>query len=119
MNCRIFCSDDVLDYELDSVIELSDFVNGLFKDSCRCTATVHLSGFCSDAVRLAIDLVRQAREMGEGVVVEEVMVEVVEPVYTALGIACTRASENSNNNPELDAATSPFSSSAKPVAASS
>ena len=116
MNCRIFCSDGVLDYELDSVIELSDFVNGLFKDSCRCTATVHLSGFCSDAVRLAIDLVRQAREVGEGVVVEEVMVE---PVYTALGIACTRASEDSNNNPELDAATSPFSSSARPVAASS
>ena len=114
MNCTIFCSDDVLDYELDSVIELSDFVNGLFKDSCRCTATVHLSGFCSDAVRLAIDLVRQAREVGE-----EVMVEVVEPVYTALGIACTRASEDSNNNPELDAATSPFSSSARPVAASS
>ena len=52
-------------------------------------------------------------------VVEEVMVEVVEPIYTALGIACTRASEDSNNNPELDAATSPFSSSARPVAASS
>ena len=114
MNCRIFCSDDVLDYELDSVIELSDFVNGLFKDSCRCTATVHLSGFCSDAVRLAIDLVRQVRKVGEGV-----MVEVVEPLYTALGIACTKASEDSNNNPELDAATSPFSSSARPVAASS
>ena len=71
MNCRIFCSDDVLDYELDSVIELSDFVNGLFKDSCRCTATVHLSGFCSDAVRLAIDLVRQARKVGEGVVLRK------------------------------------------------
>ena len=67
------------------------------------------SSFGSDAVRLALDLVRQAREVGEGVVeevmVEEVMVEVVEPVYTALGIACTRVSADSNNNPELDPAT--------------
>ena len=62
------------------------------------------SSFGSDAVRLALDLVRQAREVGEGVV-EEVMVEVVEPVYTALGIACTRVSADSNNNPELDPAT--------------
>ena len=57
------------------------------------------SSFGSDAVRLALDLVRQAREVGEGVV------EVVEPVYTALGIACTRVSADSNNNPELDPAT--------------
>ena len=62
---------------------------------------------------------RRLEEEEEVMVVEEVMVEVVEPVYTALGIACTRASEDSNNNPELDAATSPFSSSARPVAASS
>ena len=105
MNCRLICSDGVIDYELETVIKLSDFVHELFKNSCKCTATVHLSNFGSDAVRLALDLVRQAREVGEGVVVEEVMVEVVEPVYTALGIACTRVSADSNNNPELDPAT--------------
>ena len=37
--------------------------------------------------------------------VEEVLVEFVEPIYTALGIACTRASADSNNNLEIDAAT--------------
>ena len=73
----------------------------------RCTATAHLPGFSSDAVRLAIDLVRQAREvgpMGEGVVVEELMLAVVGPVLSSLGIACTAADSN-NNNSELDPAT--------------
>ena len=79
----------------------------LFKESCRCTATTHLPGFSSDAVRLAVDLVRQAREvgpMGEGVVVEELMLAVVGPVLSSLGIACTAADSN-NNNSELDPAT--------------
>ena len=78
----------------------------LFKESCRCTATVHLPGFSSDAVRLAVDLVRQAREvgpMGKGVV-EELMLAVVGPVLSSLGIACTAADSN-NNNSELDPAT--------------
>ena len=58
-------------------------------------------------MRLAIDLARQAREvgpMGEGVVVEELMLAVVGPVLSSLGIACTAADSN-NNNSELDPAT--------------
>ena len=104
MNCRLICSDGVIDYDLERVLNFSDFVHELFKESCRCTATVHLSSFGSDAVSLAIDLVRQAREVGEGVMVEGVMMALVGPVFTALGIACLAADSN-NNNSELDPAT--------------
>lgn len=65
---------------------------------------MHLSSFGSDAVSLAIDLVRQAREVGKGVMVEGVMMALVGPVFTALGIACLAANSN-NNNSELDPAT--------------
>ena len=106
-NYRLFCSDGLIDFDLETVMNFSDFMHELSKESCRCTATVHLPGFSSDAVRLAVDLVRQAREvgpMGEGVVVEELMLAVVGPVLSSLGIACTAADSN-NNNSESDPAT--------------
>ena len=94
MNCRIVCSDGSLDYELNLVRNCSEFSSKLFSDSCLRTATLHLPSFGCDVTRIAMDIVGQAGQEEGGMMVEEQLVGLVGPIYSALGIPYTSSSDS-------------------------
>ena len=78
MNCNIICSDGILQCDLDIIRNCSDLCSTLFRDTCVCSATLHLPSLTCDAVRLALAVVKQ--------VVKAPMIALVEPVFSLLGI---------------------------------
>ena len=77
MNCNIICSDGILQSDLDIITNCSDLCT-LFRDTCVCSATLHLPSLTCDAVSLAMVMVKQ--------VVKAPMIRLVEPVFSLLGI---------------------------------
>ena len=101
MNLKVKCSDGEVNCSLESLEKCSDFTRGLFKDTCRCTATLYLVGLGVDSVRLATTLLEQTMTSEGGLVVEVELLAAVEPVMAALGVFCSPPSDL-NNNAEVD-----------------
>ena len=97
MNLKVKCSDGEVTCSLACVERCSDFTRGLFKDTCRCTATLCMVGLGVDSVRLATTLLEQTMATEGGLVVEVELLGIVEPVLAALGVSCSPPSDNNNN----------------------